>query len=396
MRQFTSLFCQMLGLFNKSDFQRAVIETQAEKGAKGFRCWDQFVSMLFCQLCGAHSLREICGGLASATGKLNHLGLKQPPKRSTLSYANKHRPWQLYQKVFFQLLSSCEGVAKLNGHKFRFKNKVMSLDSTVIDLCLSMYDWAKFRRAKGAIKIHLLLDHEGHLPRFAVGADGKTHDLKVAETLRFAPGTIVVMDRAYLDFDFLFRLTMDKVFFVTRMKRNILFHDLEYLPVPDSGPVAWDIIICAGTRDSFEKYPRPLRLVIVWNEDKQEYVSFLTNNFKLAASTIAAVYKDRWQIELFFKALKQNLRVKTFVGTTDNALRIQIWTALIAILLIKYLQFRSTLGWSLSGLVALLRWNLFSYRDLWDWLDDPFDTPPLGPEPVQLDLFSRRVGQHRC
>jgi hypothetical protein len=387
MNHFTSLFCQMLALFSKSDFQRAVIDTGAERGAKGFRCWDQFVAMLFCQLGRAHSLREIYGGLATSMGKLNHLGLKRAPKRSTLSYANKHRPWRLYQKVFFQLLSRCEGMASLHGHRFRFKNKLMSLDSTIIDLCLSMYDWARFRRAKGAVKLHLLLDHDGYLPRFAVVTDGKTHDSKVAETLRFEPGTILVLDRAYLNFDFLFRLTREGVFFVTRIKSNAKFHDLEYYEVPAGSNVVLDCMISLGVRSSWEKYPHPLRLVVVYDPEKDEHIGFLTNNFDLAASTIAGIYKDRWQIELFFKALKQNLKIKTFLGTSPNAVKTQIWTALIAILMLKYLQLKSRFGWSLSNLAAMIRMNLLTYRDLWVWLDAPFETPVAQPPPVQLSLY---------
>ena len=386
MNQFSSLFSQMLGLFSRRDFQRAVILTGAERASKGFRCWDQFVAMLFAQLCGANSLRDICGGLATSMGKLNHLGLNKAPLRSTLSYANYHRPWELYQQIFFQLLSRCEGVASLAGHKFRFKNKLMSLDSTIIDLCLSMYDWAHFRRAKGAVKLHLLLDHDGYLPRFAVVTDGKTHDVKVAKSLRFEAGTILVMDRAYLDFDFLFRLAQDGVYFVTRIKKNTKFHDLEYFEVPPIGNIVLDCMISLGVPSSFEKYPWPLRLVVMWDPEKEDYLAFLTNNFKLAASTVAAIYKDRWQIELFFKALKQNLKIKTFLGTGPNAVKTQIWTALIAILILKYLQLKSKFGWSLSNLTSMVRMNLLTYRDLWAWLDAPFETPVAEPPPRQLQL----------
>jgi hypothetical protein len=386
MNHFSSLFCQMLALFSRSDFARAVKETGAEKACKGFSCWDQFVSMLFCQLGRAHSLREICGGLASSMGKLSHLGLKEAPSRSTLSYANKHRPFLLYQKVFFQLLSRCESTARLCGHKFRFKNKLMSLDSTIIDLCLSMYDWARFRRAKGAVKLHLLLDHDGYLPRFAVVTDGKTHDVKMTEKMRFEPGTILVLDRAYLNFDFLFRLAVEGVFFVTRIKSNTKFHVVEQLAIVEGGNIVLDCIITLGVRSSFEKYPRGLRLVVAWDPEKEQHFGFLTNNFNLAASTIAAIYKDRWQIELFFKALKQNLKIKTFLGTSPNAVKTQIWTALIAILMLKYLQLKSKFGWSLSNLAAMVRMNLLTYRDLWAWIDSPFETPVAQPPPLQLRL----------
>jgi len=384
MNQFSSLFCQMLMLFSRRDFAQAVRETGAERHSKGFCSWDQFVSMLFCQIGRAHSLREICGGLATATGKLRHLGLQQAPKRSTLSYANSHRPWQLYQRVFFQMLERCQTLAATRNRKFRFKNKIITIDSTVIDLCLSTFDWARFRRAKGAVKLHLLLDHDGYLPSFAVITDGKRHDVKVAKKLSFPPGAILLFDRAYIDFRWLSRLFEDGVYFVTKLKSNIHFEVVDYLPV--SGDVLVDSIIRLSGPGAPEKCPHLLRRVIIWDPDKGETVAFLTNHFKLAAPTIAAVYKDRWQIELFFKALKQNLKIKTFLGTTPNAVKTQIWTALIAMLVVKFLQLKSSFNWSLSTLVALLRMNLLTYRDLWAWLDAPFETPVLEPQAVQLKL----------
>ena len=201
MRNFTSSFSQLLTIFSRADFERLVREHRAERGAKGFDCWTQFVAMLFCQLGRAHSLREICGGLASVEGKLNHLGVGEAPARSTLSYANAHRSWELFEAVFSQLLRRCQGAA--GPRPFRFKNKLYSLDASVIDLCLAMYDWAKFRRTKGAVKLHLLLDHDGCLPCYAVVTEGKTHEIRVARTLEFPPGAIVAMDRGYVDYAFL-------------------------------------------------------------------------------------------------------------------------------------------------------------------------------------------------
>lgn len=197
MVRVSSLFGQLLQLFPRPDFQRAVQETRSEHGAKGFACWDQFVAMLFCQLAQAHSLREICGGLESCLGKVVHLGLKQAPKKSTLSYANSRRPWQLYEDVFYLLLDRCRQHSR--GHRFRFRNKLYSLDATLIDLSLSLFDWARFRQTKGAIKLHLLLDHDGYLPTFAHLTGAYEPDLKVARMLDFPPGSIVVFDRGYND-----------------------------------------------------------------------------------------------------------------------------------------------------------------------------------------------------
>jgi len=256
--------------------------------------------MLFCQLGRAHSLREIEGGLKSCEGKPAHLGI-EAPARSSLSYANGHRPWELFEKVFYGLFDIVAATA-VGKKKFRFKNKLVSLDSTVIDLCLSMYDWAKYRRIKGAVTLHLVLDHDGYLPCFGLVTDGTVADVKAVR------------------------------------------------------------------------------------EDTGDILVFLTNHHDLGASTIAAIYKGRWQIELFFKALKQNLKIKTFVGTSANAVKTQMWTAVISMLLLRDLQLSSRFGWSLANLVALLRMNLFTHRDLMAWLDKRFATPPDPQDNPQATL----------
>ena len=385
MTRVSSIFSQMLQLFSRTEFEQAVREHRAEWHARGFSCWGQFVAMLFCHLGRAQSLREICGGLAASEGKLRHLGLPDAPKRSTLAYANEHRPWQLYRSVFYQLLSRCREVAGTHG--FRFKNKLLTLDATLIELCASVFDWAQYRRTKGAVKLHLLLDHQGLLPSFALVTEGRVHESRVARRLRFEPGTIVVFDRGYADYDWFAALDAQGVFFVTRLKENADYGVVERRPVPAGSAVRRDEIIFlykaarGGNLDLF------LRRIEVWDEEQKRVLVFLTNHRGFAASTIAAIYRQRWQIELFFKALKQNLRIKTFVGTSPNALHIQIWTALIALLLLKYLQLRARFGWSLSNLTALLRQQLFVYRDLFAWIDEPFQPPPLlDPAAEQLAL----------
>lgn len=382
-----SCFAQVLSLIERKDFSRAVREREAEKGAKGFTCWDQFVSMIFCQLGAANSLREITGGLATAMGKLKHLGMRSAPKRSTLAYANEHRPWQVYEDVFESVLWRCRNLAGTKKRKFRFKNPLRSLDATVIELCLKMYDWAHFRRAKGAIKLHLLLDHRGYLPCWALVTDAKTHDVRPARNLSFEPGAIVAMDRAYVDYDMLRSWTESDVYFVTRAKKNMAYETVERRDVPERGNVISDEVIRLTGPQTKNKYPDKLRLVTVWDEENDREIELLTNIFHLSASTVGRIYKERWQVELFFKALKQNLKVKSFVGTSENAVQIQIWTALIVMLLLKFMQMRSTFGWSLSNLAALLRMNLLTYRDLWAWLDSPFDVPILEPRVEQLSFF---------
>jgi hypothetical protein len=323
--------------------------------------------MLFCQLGGANSLREICGGLAASEGKLRHLGLPQAPARSTLAYANEHRPWQLYEELFQQLLTQCRGLAvqqSAGRRKFRFKHKLISLDATVIDLCASVFDWARFRRTKGAVKLHLLLDHDGFLPCYAVITEGKQHEIGVARQLRYEPGTLLAIDRGYLDYGWFADLSQQGVYFVTRMKDNADYVVLEERELPHRKGLLRDQVICfyQQARDGQECY---FRRIEFYDEEQDRVLVFLTNHLTLAAATVAEVYKQRWQIELFFKALKQNLRVKTFIGTSANALQTQVWAALIAMLLIKYLQLKASFGWSLSNLVALLRQQLFVYRDLW-------------------------------
>ena len=386
MNRVCSIFSQLLQLFPRGQFQQAVEKHKAERHARGFSCWGQFVAMLFMQLAHAQSLREICNGLAASEGKLRHLGIPEAPNKSTLAYANEHRPWELYQTIFYQVLEQCQSVAQ-GKKKFRFKNRLLSLDSTSIDLCAEVYDWARYKRTKGAVKLHMLLDNEGYLPCFAHITDGKSHDVTVARTLRFARGTIVAMDKGYVDYAWWKQITEDGAYFVSRLKEDLKYEVIEQREIPRNSNVRRDCLIriAATAQRPFEL---TLRLVTVWDEKKERELTFITNHLQFGATTIARIYKERWQIELFFKALKQLLRVKTFVGTSANALKTQIWTALIAILLLKYLHLRSSFGWSLSNLVAIIRQQLFVYRELYGWLDDPFKAPPVlaGVHDAQLRL----------
>jgi hypothetical protein len=389
----SSIFSQILQLIPRLEFESAVRKHNAERHARGFSSWGQFIAMLFCQLGHAKSLREICGGLAACEGKLRHLGLPTAPARSTLAYANEHRPWQLCQTVFDQLLAKCQTLAASQPGtrkkmKFRFKNPLLSLGSSVIDLCATMFDWAKFRLTKGAVKLHLLLDHDGYLPSYAVITEGKKHEVRVARQMRFAPGTILVFDRGYTDYEWFASLIQQGVYFVTRLKENADYGVVENLVVPQGRGVRRDQVIFFYklAKAGIDAY---FRRIEFYDEENDRVLVFLTSHMGLAAATIAAVYKERWQIELFFRALKQSLRVKTFVGTSANALKTQLWTALIAMLLVKYLQLKSSFGWSLSNLVALLRQQLFVYRDLWTWIDDPFQPPPIPaglPDQLALQL----------
>jgi hypothetical protein len=383
VQRFCSVFHQILKLVPRAEFQQLVDRHGSDQRSKGFSSWSQFVAMMFCQLARAQSLREIEQGLASAEGRLQQLGVDLAAKRSTLAYANAHRPWQLFESVFHSVYERCYAIAP--GHKFRFKSPLLSLDATTIDLCAEMFDWARFRRTKGAVKIHLLLDHDGHLPRYAVITDGKTSEIEVARRLKLPPGSIVVFDRGYNDYLWFTELTLFDVGFVTRMKEASLYDVIESRTPQGQGIRRDEIITVRTKHPEVDDKPVRLRRIEFVDSEGKEFV-FLTNRLDLAAVTIAEIYRQRWQIELFFKAIKQNLRIKTFVGTSENALHIQIWTALIAILMLRFLQLSSRWGWSLSNLVAMIRLNLFTYRHLHTWLDDPFTPPDVGPADLQLSL----------
>ena len=391
MNRVCSIFSQLLQFFPRLEFEQLVRKHRAERHARGFTCWGQFIAMLFCQLGQAHSLREICGGLAACEGKLRHLGLPDAPRRSTLAYANQHRPWQLFQSVFAQFYQRCASLVN-PPRRFRFRNRLLTLDATLIDLCASLFDWASYQRTKGAVKLHLLLDHQGFLPQFMVITPGQTHEIQVARRLRFAPGTILVFDRGYADYRWFESLTQQGVFFVTRLRHDAHYGVLEERPLPQRGHILSDQIIRLGSPHYRQR--SSLRRIVVGVPEWDHPLVLLTNHLGLGSTTVARIYQERWQVEVFFRTLKQNLRIKTFVGTSANALKIQIWAALIALLVLKYLQLRASYGWSLSNLVALLRQQLFVYRDLLAWLNQPFQPPP-GLEAVgvvQLPLLPEMRG----
>jgi hypothetical protein len=388
MVQAMSLFNQLLQHFPKLEFAALVKKHNAERAAKGFSCRAQLVAMLFCQMAHADSLREICNGLACCLGKLVHLGIDVAPSKSTLSYANKHRPAKLYEELFYTALARFRDEKGLGPRKqkFRFKNKLLSLDSTTISLCLEMFPWAKFRQAKGGVKAHVLLDHDDYLPSYVLITEARCSDVKMADSFPLNPGSIVAMDRGYSDYALYGRWTGGKIYFVTRLKDNARYEVLAEGPVPANRNIRADELIRFTGDKAQEDCPYPLRRVVVWDAVGDREIVLLTNLMEFGSTTIAAIYKDRWEIELFFKALKQNLKVKSFVGTSENALRIQIWTALIAILLLKWVHHLSKAKWSLSNLASMLRLNLFTYRNLSAWLDNPFGTPPILPESQQLNL----------
>ena len=375
---------QMLQMISRFQFQKAVNETQTEYHARGFRSWNHFTAMLFGQLSGQDSLRGIEAGLASQTQSLYHLGVK-PVHRSTLSYANEHRSHELFKKLFEWMLSKCQPLAP--KHKFQFKNPLYSIDATTIDLCLSLFDWATFRKTKGAVKLHVKLNHAGYLPSFAVVTTGKKHEQNVAPHIPLEKGDVVVFDRGFTNFKWYASLCERNIYFVTRLKKNADYRIIERRSTKQHKHISSDQTIELQGFYSKQHCPYQLRRIRSQDPETGKWIVLLTNQFKWSATTIAKVYKERWQIELFFKALKQQLKVKSYVGTSQNALLSQMWVALIAYLLLSYLKFKSQFQWSLYTLSSILPTNLFTRRNLWDWLNAPYHAQSNSPpEVIQCEL----------
>lgn len=373
-----ALFAQIVSKLDKNSFRKLVREKDTDKHCKGINSWTHLVSMLFCQLAKATSVRDISAGLKSATGNLNHLSVQRAPSKSTLSYQNAKRDHTLFRDYYYKMLEYLGQQAQFHRVKFRIKSKILLLDSTTISLCLSLFDWAKYKTEKGAVKIHTLLDFDSKLPDYAYVTNGKVGDNTAAYEVPISRGSVVVADRYYGDFQLLNYWDSNGVFFVVRHKENLIFDSVKENELPDDRHqhvLKDEIIVVKNLKYKGKK----LRRVVVWNDEKGFAVELLTNNFKWTANTIGELYKSRWQVEIFFREIKQLLKIKTFVGTSENAVLIQIWTTLISILVLKYLKQIAKYAWNLSNLVAFLRLNLFVKIDLQYWLDMPFTEPP---EPV--------------
>lgn len=385
-----TLFAQIFQKINKDSFNKLVQKFESNKHSKGNDAWSHFVTMVFCQFSKSNSLNDICNGMRSATGDLNHLGVTKAMRRSSLAYNNQHRNWELFQSIYFDLYDRFESKLK-KSRKLLPKRKIYLLDSTTIDLCLKVFDWALFRKKKGAIKLHTVLDFDGCMPVFADLSDGKKHDVKAAHEIEFPTGSIVVADRAYVDFKWMKELNEQSVFFVIRGKENIKLELTERLlsPTDEKNPhLQYDWEGYLSLPQSKAKYPMKLRMVQVWDPEQEIYLELLTNNFTWTATTISELYKRRWNIESFFKEIKTHLKIKSFIGTSMNAVLIQIWTALITILLLKTLQREAKYKWHLSNLVSFIRLNLFVKIDLKKWLDKPFlDDDEIDKLELQLSLF---------
>ena len=373
-----SLFSQMTSLIPRELFSNIVNKHGTDKYSKGIDSWTHLVSMLFCHLGHANSVRDISNGLRSITGNIKHLGCSHAPAKSTVSYVNEHRNYVIFQEFYYVLADYFRTQTKFSKPALKkIKRKVFLLDASVISLSLSLYDWAKFRTRKGAVKLHLLLDYEGCLPAFADLTHGKVHEIKVARKMRLPLDSILVFDMGYYDFSWWYNLDSMNNWFVTRGKDNMDYEIVEDFDLSDEKDknVIKDCNIRLKGANAQEEYPKMLRMVRYWDEEHQQELVFITNNRSWTATTVAMIYKERWYIESFFKMIKQNLKIKSFVGTSENAVQIQIWTALITILLLAYLKTKAQYKWHMSNLITFIRLNLFVKIDLWAWINEPFIRP---------------------
>jgi hypothetical protein len=370
-----TLFSQIIAKLDRVKFINLVKSKQTDKHQKGYNSWTHLVSMLFCQFAKSQSVRDISNGLRSATGNLNHIGVQRAPSKSSISYQNKHRNWELFREYYYQLLGSLGQQAGFKRVKFKIKSKIFLLDSTTISLCLSLFDWAKYKTTKGAVKLHTLLDFDGNLPAYINVTNGKTADNKGAYDIPLLKGSVIVADRFYNDFSLLNIWDSKGVYFVIRHKDNIQYTVIKENELPENRHqhILIDEIIELKNTSSKDKYQKRLRRVVVWDDVNNQTIEIITNQMTWTANTIGELYKSRWQVEIFFREIKQLLHIVSFIGTSENAVMIQIWTALITILVLKALKAMAKFNWHLSNLVAFIRLNLFVKINLQQWLDKPFE-----------------------
>lgn len=367
MSHYNTIFNQILHLVPRHQFESLVNKYQSDRYVKYFSCWQQFITLLYAQIRGKDSLRDIETSLRTQSTKWYHIGLKDI-KRSTLCDANKYRNWKIYEELFYRILSRCKDIAP--KHKFRFDNPLYTLDATVIELCLSLYPWAKFRKRKGALKIHNLYDHSGCIPTFMAVTDAKQHDVKVAKglDLPLMADSIVSVDRAYIDYKWLNSLNTSGVYFVTRAKKNINYEIIGQHEVNRKKGLLFDYTIKLRGYYQSEYYPQRLRLVGFREPVTNKTLVFLTNNFILSAYTITQIFKARWNIETFFKWIKQNLKIKSFLGTSRNAVLTQIWVAMSYYLLLSYIKYQTKYSYTLSEFAIMLKETVLERTSLIDLL----------------------------
>jgi len=376
MNKHNTILGQMLELISRSRFEKLAKEYKTERGAKGLRSWTQFVAMLFAQITGQHGLRSIEQSLNNQRNSWYHIGITNPERkisRSTLSYANARRDSNLFQALFFCLL--LEAQSKKASHGFRFKNPLYSIDSTTIDLCLKLFPWADFRKGKGGVKLTVKLDHQGKIPCFIVVSNAREHDVKKIREVPYSPGDVLVFDRGFTDYAYFKGICDKKAWFVTRLKRNAVYKRVKKRAVKAGGNIVSDYEIIIPSLSKEIKF----RKIIVRDPDTKKKITLLTNNLHWCSDTVTSVYKDRWQVEIFFKVIKQNLKIKRFYGNSRNAVMTQIWVALIAYLLFYLLKQKfKHCEMSLTNYISVFKTMLFQRLPLYELLCAT--SPPYKPK----------------
>ena len=382
-----TVFAQLIEHLPHKEFQKCVTRYGGDRYAKDFSCWDQYLAMAFAQLTYRESLRDIEACLKAVSAKLYHMGFRGGVARSTLADANETRNWRIHADFALMLIATARNLYATDPMGVDLEQSLYALDSTTIDLCLSVFPWAKFRKHKGAVKMHTLLDLHGNIPSFIRITDGKVHDVNILDEILIEAGAFYVMDRGYIDFKRLHAFTRELAFFVTRSKENVLIQRRYSHPVDKSTGVRSDQTVVLTTDGSAAAYPDALRRVVYFDAVTGKRLKFLTNNFTLPALTIAEIYKQRWQVELFFKWIKQHLRIKAFYGTGENAVKTQIWIAVSVYVLVAIVRKRLGMDAGLYQILQILSLTLFEKTPILQALQDTDYHNGLGDIGNQLILF---------
>ena len=382
-----TVFSQLIEHAPGKEFQKCVARYRGDVHLRGFSCWDQYLAMAFAQLTYRESLRDIEACLRAMGAKLYHMGFRGKVTRSTLADANESHDWRIFADFAQILISMARPLYACDPLGVDLNNSLYALDSTTIDLCLSLFPWAKFREHKAAVKIHTLLDLHGNIPTFIRITDGKVHDVNILDEIMPEPGAFYVMDRGYIDFQRLFVFTLSSAFFVVRTKSNVLIQRRYSNPIDKSTGVRSDQTVLLTSFESASAYPDPLRRVSFFDAETNKRLTFLTNNLALPALTIAQIYKQRWQVELFFKWIKQHLRIKAFYGTSENAVKTQIWIAVSVYVLVAIVRKRLGLEASLYQILQILSLTLFEKAPILWALQAPDFNNDLGDSGNQFNLF---------
>jgi hypothetical protein len=383
----STVFAQIMQLVPRYQFNKCVRRHQGNQGVRSFPCWSQFLCMAYSQLTGRTSLRDIETCLNAHPERLNHMGFRAPIARSTLADANERRDFSIYAEFASYLIQQARALYQGEELAVDLDNTVYALDSTAIDLCLALFPWARFRKTKGAVKMHTLLDLRGSIPAFITISTGKLHDVNVLDVLPLETESILTMDRAYVDFARLYRIHSLPAYFVVRAKRNVLFRRISSNPPERERGVRADQTVLLQTKASRAAYPEPLRRVSFYDEKRNKRLVFLTNHFGIPASMVADLYRQRWQVELFFKWIKQHLRIKAFFGTSPNAVKTQIWTAISLYLLIAIAKKTLDLPASLHTILHLLEVNAFEKKPIKQLVTDALRLDNGLGTSNQLNLF---------